>query len=210
MIFANFSSCSHLGQKSLVGKKLPELVNSLKGEGEGRGRLGIAGHQYLFSFEAFVNEGQDWVLAAVIPLHGEEILMFQKMHEKEQSSHASKSFEIRLIHGIKEFLVSQGESPKLANHFLQELRSMLRLVLHQKLKLDLKCEKMCQMDDQSYEAIISAGQLSLKKLVLEHYEIELTASNLTDSIFKRTNVVFRMKDASSSRAPLLSLELFWK
>jgi hypothetical protein len=210
LIFTNSSSCSHLGQKSLLEKKLPDLVNSLRGEGEGRGRLGMAQHQYLFSFEAFVNDNLDWVLAAAIPLHGEEILIFKNMQDKNQPHHASKSFELRLLQGIKEFLVSQGESPALASDFLQELRSVLRLVLHQKLKLDLRCEKKCQLEDQFYEPIISAGQFSLKKIVLHRYEIELTASNLTDSIFKRTNVVFRLREAPSSRAPLLTLELFWK
>ncbi len=193
----------------LFQKSIPELISSLKGEGEGKGRLGLGEHQYLFSFESLIKDDQDWILAASIPLHGEEILSLKNIREKTDSTKEYGRFELRMVRGIKDFLISQKKSPELADNFLQEFRSIIRLMLHRKLGLKIECESQCRFEEQIYQLELTKSHLSFKKEILKDYEIELVESNLTGSFFKRTSIFFRLKGASLSSPPLLSLELFW-
>jgi hypothetical protein len=203
------ASCALVNHPGHFQKTLPELVDSLNGEGEGRGRLGLDQHQYLFSFESFIKDNQDWILAATIPLHGEEILKFKNIRDTNDKTIGEGTFEGRMLSGIKDFLRSQKKSPELAHKFLEEFRSIIRLILHKRLGLALNCETVCQFEDQIYQIELSNSHLTLKKDILKDYQIELIESNLTGSFFKRTSIFFRLKNASNSSRPLLSLELFW-
>ena len=204
------SSCSLFKNQNIQDQKIDKLMAYLQAEGEGKGRLGINQNQYLFSFEALLKENNDWLLAANIPLHGEEILMFPDLSQESIDSDSEDGLELRIERGIAEYLKSKKQSPELARTFLIELRRIMRLVLHKKLNRAVTCSATeCQMDGVVYQVGATSKQLSLKKSVSDEYEIEFAALNLTDSIFHRTNVFLHSKNKSSSSSPLLSLELFW-
>lgn len=205
----SLSACSLLKHENVQDKKVTELLSSLIGVGEGRGRLGINQQQYLFSFDALLKNKTDWILAANIPLHGEEILVLSNL-EKEKGNELREELEVRIERGISEYLRSKKQSPELAGKFLLELRRIMRLVLAPKLDLAVECtENQCRMDEVIYQVEATDKQLSLKKSISDEYEIEYTALNLTDSIFKRSNVFFHSKNKSKNTPALLSLELFW-
>lgn len=206
-----FSACSHLKSQKIQNEKNDILMTYLQGVGEGRGRLGVNGHQYLFSFDALLKENNDWILAANIPLHGEEVLLLSNLKKEKNGVEDISGLEVRIEQGIGEYLKSQKKSPRLAQVFLSELRSLMRLVLHQKLALNVECsETECKMGESIYQVKTKNQEISLKKSLDSEFEIEYVAMNLTDSIFKRSNVFLHSKNKKSSTPTLLSLELFWK
>lgn len=203
------SSCSLFKSQNIQNEKNETLITYIKGEGEGKGRLGINQHQYLFGFDALLKENSDWLLAANIPLHGEEILLLADL-KNENTSQSAESLERRIELGISDYLKSQKKNPELARMFMQELRRLMRLVFAQKLGLDLKCtEDECKMGEVTYQVKATSKQISLKKSLNSDYEIEFIAMNLTDSIFKRSNIFLHSKNKTSTSPTLLSLELFW-
>lgn len=203
------SSCSLFKSQSIQDQKVTELISYLKGEGEGKGRLGINQQQYLFSFDALLKENSDWILAANIPLHGEEILVLSNL-KSEKGDESREGLEVRIERGISEYLRSKKQSPELAGKFLLELRRIMRLVLAHKLNAPVNCsETQCQMGDVVYQVEANSKQLTLKKSLTDDYEIEFAALNLTDSIFKRSNIFLHSKNKSKTTPALLSLELFW-
>lgn len=203
------SSCSLFKSQNIQNEKVETLLTYLKGEGEGKGRLGIGQNQYLFGFDAIFKENNDWILAANIPLHGEEILLLPDL-KQETDNVSSQGLERRIELGISDYLKSQKKNPQMAQVFMLELRRLMRLVFVQKLGLELKCsETECRMGEVIYQVKASSKQISLKKDLNSEYEIEFTAMNLTDSIFKRTNIYLHSKNKSSTAPTLLSLELFW-
>lgn len=202
-------SCSLFKNQSIPNEKVETLLTFIKGEGEGKGRLGINHHQYLFGFDAILKENNDWILAANIPLHGEEILLLPNL-KLETSTQESQSLERRIELGISDYLKSQKKNPELARIFMLELRRLMRLVFAEKLGLDLKCTDVeCKMGEVVYQVKASSKQISLKKSLNDDYEIEFIAMNLTDSIFKRSSIFLHSKNKTSSSPTLLSLELFW-
>lgn len=203
------TSCSLFKSQNIQNEKNETLITYIKGEGEGKGRLGISQHQYLFGFDAILKENSDWLLAANIPLHGEEILLLPDL-KHEDANQASESLERRIELGISDYLKSQKKNPEMARMFMLELRRLMRLVFAQKLKLDLKCtDSECRMGEVIYQVKATTKQISLKKSLNNDYEIEFVAMNLTDSIFKRSNIFLHSKNKSSAAPTLLSLELFW-
>lgn len=203
------SSCSLFKSQNIQNEKVETLLTYLQGEGEGKGRLGINQNQYLFGFDALMKDNQDWILAANIPLHGEEILLLPDL-KQESASLSSQGLERRIELGISDYLKSKKQNPQMAKVFLLELRRLMRLVFAQRLGLALSCDqKLCRMGEVVYQVNASAKQISLKKDLNAEYEIEFTAMNLTDSIFKRTNIFLHSKNKSSAAPTLLSLELFW-
>ena len=206
----SLSACSLFKSQNIQDKKVTELVSYLQGEGEGKGRLGINQQQYLFSFDAILKENNDWLLAANIPLHGEEILVLSNL-KNEKADESREGLELRIERGISDYLRSKKQSPELAGKFLIELRRIMRLVLARKLNEPVKCtDTECQMGDVVYQVEANSKQLSLKKSLSDEYEIEFAALNLTDSIFKRSNIFLHSKNKSKTTPALLSLELFWK
>lgn len=210
LILIQFSSCAFFVGSTLKDKKIEELINYLKGTGEGKGRLGINHHQYLFGFEAALKENHDWILAANIPLHGEEILLLKNLSQEKVAGDLEESLEARIEKGIADYLRSQKKSPKLAKIFLIELRRLMRLVLHAKLNLKVTCHgNECKIGNSSYVVEAKSEELSFKKLLSSDFEIEYIAQNLTGSIFRRGNIFLHSKKPSQTQETLLSLELFW-
>jgi hypothetical protein len=211
ILFVTVSSCSLFKSQNIQEKKIEDLVSYLQGTGEGKGRLGINRQQYLFGFDALLKENNDWILAANIPLHGEEVLMLRNLDKVSVEEDKVDGLEIRIQQGISDYLKSQKQSPHLSKDFLLELRSIMRLILHKKLGLELSCtQKECRIGEAIYQVEATSKQLSLKKSLSEDFEIEFTAMNLTESIFRRSNIYLHSKNKSSSTPTLLSLELFWK
>jgi hypothetical protein len=205
------SSCAHFKSQNIQDKKIEDLLTSLQGTGEGKGRLGINRQQYLFGFDAVLNENNDWILAANIPLHGEEVLKLQDLKQEEVDEGMKDGLEIRIQQGISEYFKSQKQGPELGKTFLLELRRIMRLVLHKKLGLPVECSKTeCRLGKAIYQVEATSKQLSLKKSLSDEYEIEFTAMNLTGPIFGRSNVFLHSKNKSFITPTVLSLELFWK
>jgi len=172
--------------------------------------LGLGQHQYLFRFEALLKENTDWLLAINIPLHGEEVLLFPDLRSESPGQGADVGFERKLEKAIIEYLVREKKSPELAKIFIQEIRNMMRFVLHQKIGQTISCEgQACSMGDIVYQVAATPSKLSVKKVLASDYEIELAATNLTGSIFGRTSLFLQPKDRSSSTPAILSLDLFW-
>lgn len=210
-LFLLLTSCSLFKSQNIQDKKITDLVSYLQGTGEGKGRLGINRQQYLFSFDALLKENFDWILAANIPLHGEEILMLPDLRKESVDEGEQDGLELRIEQDISQYLKSQKQSPAMAKTFLLELRRMMRFVLHKKLGLEVFCsQKECQIGEVVYQVEATSKQLSLKKSLSDDYEIEYAAMNLTDSNFQRSNIFLHSKNKSSPSPTLLSLELFWK
>ncbi len=209
------SACSLFKRSEVSDKKTIELMDSIIATGEGKGRLGIGQHQYLFNFEAVLKENSDWLLAANIPLHGEEVLVLPNLTLAD-APETDQPLELRIERGIKEYLIEQKQPPQLAESFMFELRSLMRLIMHKKVGAKLNCETTsdgkhrCGLDKLGYEAVILKEQLTLKKMLGDAYRIEYVAQNLTESIFRRGSVFLHSQKASLDSAPLLSLELFWQ
>ena len=211
ILFVTVSSCSLFRSQNIQEKKIEDLVSYLQGTGEGKGRLGINRQQYLFGFDALLKENNDWILAANIPLHGEEVLMLRNLEKVSVDEDKADGLEIRIQQGISDYLKSQKQSPHLSKDFLLELRTIMRLILHKKLGLELSCsQKECRIGEAIYQVEATSKQLSLKRSLSKDFEIEFTAMNLTESIFRRSNIYLQSKNKSSSALTLLSLELFWK
>ena len=211
ILFVTVSSCSLFKSQNIQEKKIEDLVSYLQGTGEGNGRLGINRQQYLFGFDALLKENNDWILAANIPLHGEEVLMLRNLEKVSVDEDKADGLEIRIQQGISDYLKSQKQSPHLSKDFLLELRTIMRLILHKKLGLELSCsQKECRIGEAIYQVEATSKQLSLKRSLSKDFEIEFTAMNLTESIFRRSNIYLHSKNKSSSALTLLSLELFWK
>jgi hypothetical protein len=206
----SLSSCSLFRSQNIQDRKIKDLIPFIQGTGEGKGRLGINRQQYLFGFDAILKENNDWLLAANIPLHGEEILILKDLTNEIDPEPSNNDLGIRIKEGIKSYLESQKQSPELAKTFLIELRTIMRLVLHQKLGLQIICsDQECHIGKSVYQVEANSKQLSLKKSLADDYEIEFAALNLTDSIFRRTSIFLRSKNQQSPPSNLLSLELFW-
>jgi hypothetical protein len=208
------SSCALFQTTSLEDQNVEDLIRSIPAVGEGRGRLGIKQHQYLFSFDALLKENFDWILAANIPLHGEELLVIPNLQE-EILKPGQAGLQNRIERGIADYLKSEKQSAALTKTFMLELRSLMRLVLHEKLGEKLDCIKKqqsfeCQLATSRYQVIPTANKLLIKKNISAEHEIELIAENLTDSIFNRTSIMVHSQRRSRNAIPLLSLELFWQ
>jgi hypothetical protein len=211
LIILTLSSCSLFRAQNIENKNIEDLVNYLQGVGEGKGRLGINNQQYLFSFDALLKENNDWILAASIPLHGEEVLMLRDLKQEKIKLDHRDGLELRIVNGISEYLRFQKQSPELAQTFILELRRMMRLVLHKKLNLKVDCDKAeCRIGEVIYQVEATSKQLTLKKSLSNDYEIVHIAMNLTDSIFERSSIFLHSKKGDNSASNLLSLELFWK
>jgi hypothetical protein len=209
-LLLSLSSCSVFRSQNIQDKKIKDLLSYLQGTGEGKGRLGINRHQYLFSFDAILKENNDWLLAANIPLHGEEILILNDLKKEHELESSNNDLGHRIEEEIRAYLLSQNQSPDLAKSFLTEMRKIMRLVLHRKLGLEIMClEQECRIGETVYRVEATSKQLSLKKSLSDNYEIEFAALNLTDSIFRRSSIFLHSQNKQSPPSTLLSLELFW-
>lgn len=199
------TSCSLFkGSEKLSDADVLKNLQSVKVEGEGKGRLHIRERQYLFGIEALLRENNDWIMGVSIPLHGEEVLLFPDLKEKEATNQSLESFAMRIDAGIRENL--RGSSLR-GNDFLQALRKTVRFLLAHKLKLPLTCsENACAL--QGEEFLIQREEKSLRITTpFAGHQLITTASNLTGPFFMHTQ--FRVR-SSEGKQDLITLELFWK
>ncbi len=195
---------------NLDEKKIEELLAYFPAEGEGRGRLSLQKNQYLFGFEALLKQNDEWILATNIPLHGEEVLKFSDLKRSQETFKIRHGMELKIEKGIGDYLIGQKKNPRLAKIFLEELRSLVRLIVHRQLGIKMNCTmSSCQIDESIYQIKSSPKQLSFKKKIQEGHEIEFVALSLKGTQFKRTSIFFRSINAADSSPPILALELFW-
>jgi hypothetical protein len=209
-----FTYCSSFKTEKLSESSMERLISSLRGVGEGRGRLSVPPQQYVFSYEAVLKESTDWLLAVSIPLHGEEILLLPNLKE-ENAEIEGEGFGSRIEQAVAGYLHSQKESQELTAKFLSELRSIMRFVLHRELKKTIECEEksniqICRMDETSYRVSLLNNRLIIKKDISDRHQLELVAENLTGSFFSKTSIYLHSQKSISLGTPMLSLELFWK
>jgi hypothetical protein len=209
-----FTSCALFKSNSIQDKKIVSLLEAVSVIGEGRGRLGIDNHQYLFSYDAVLKDQTTWILAANIPIHGEEVLVFADLLKAKVDSEGRDPLEMRIEKGIADYLRQRKKSPRLAGLFIQELRGMIRFLLNKELGLKVSCQlegkdEYCQDGQNRYLAVADAKKLSLKKNIGD-FQIEYVAQNLTESIFTKSSIYLYSENPNNQQDTLLSLELFWK
>lgn len=204
LILLVLTSCSLFkGSEKLSDPDILKNIQSIRVEGEGKGRLHIRERQYLFGIEAVLKEKKEWILAVTIPLHGEEALVFPDLHNREVENQALESFARRIDAGIRENL--KGSDLKGAD-FLAALRKTLRLLLAHKLGLLPTCqENLCKLEEGVFQIVKKEREISIITPFAGHNLIT-TASNLTESFFVNTR--FKVLSPKGNRE-LISLELFW-
>lgn len=205
LVLLLLTSCSLFkGSEKLSNKDLLKNLQSIKVEGEGKGRLRIRDRQYLFGIEAVLKEEKNWIMAVTIPLHGEEALIFTHLHEKNHSDPGLESFAMRIDAAIRENLKDTGLK---GSDFLDAMKRSLRLILAHKLNLKVTCEEsLCYMDNEIFQIEQREKEISLLTPFAGH-KLITTASNLTGPFFMNT----RFKVLSpEGKQELISLELFWK
>ncbi len=203
------TSCSLFkGSEKLSGHDLLKNLQSIKVEGEGKGRLHIHERQYLFGVESLLKENNDWIMGVSIPLHGEELLIFPDLMQEKMDNDEIDSFELRIDAGIKENL--KGTSLR-GKSFLEALRKTLRFLLASKLKLPVVCrmeeyKQICNLGEDEFIVLFAEKEIRMTYEFAGH-QLVTTASNLTGPIFKNTQ--FRVASPGNKRE-LLTLELFWQ
>jgi hypothetical protein len=175
-------------------KSIDELLSSLRVTGEGRGRLGAEGHEYVVSVEALLKDQDTYLLALNIPTRGEEVLELKSLKNATASTSEILSFQKRIKNSL---------NPK----FLLGMRSLLRLALARELKLNPSCTSdECRLEKEVFQVSRSKEKLLIEKVYEDGSRIQMEGENLTDTIFSRTN--FRLISPSVPR-DRMSFELFW-
>lgn len=191
-------------EPSLFDKKISDLIDAVKIEGSGRGRLGVEQQQYVFSYEAILKENNDWLLAVEIPLHGEEVMLLPELNKKTTNRTSHDSFEERIDRAMG------PEIPISSEKFIKELRSFVQFLLANKLNFERNCTEksretyICSFRDQEYQVSRSQKSFNIRKHLEQDLILELVAENLNQNSFGRTS--FFLKDNKT----FLSLELFWR
>jgi len=205
------TSCA--SKPSLKDKSIDQLLSSIRTEGEGKGRLGLQQQQYLFSYEALMKENTDWLLAATIPLHGEEVMVLPRLKESNPVNDTQDALQLRIETALNQHFKDKTLRP-VSQSFINEMRSLLRFVNSSKLQIKKNCgevsheESTCTMDGEKFGITSVKDKVLIKKDLGQGHFLELEALNLTGSFFQRTN--FFLRSESQKDASILSLELFWK
>lgn len=170
--------------------------------GEGRGRLSVKKQQYVFSVDALLKK-TSWLLAASIPLHGEEVLELKNLERKSYVSHRSDSFEARVNHALEEIYPGKNYSEK----FILELRSFVRLILAHNLGLERSCtEDSCVVEGDQFDLETIKNSFMVSKRDSNGFVMSLTGENLNNQIFEKLT----FKIISPEKESVLTLEFFWK
>jgi hypothetical protein len=208
LIFFLLTSCGTFKSHTFdVHQDIEALLKSLPMTGEGRGRVGMKGQQFVFSYDALLDK-RDWIFSATIPLHGEELMIFRNLQDFETQSEA-ESFERRIEAQFNEEVDAETSGKTLVS----EWRQLTRFLLSSSLGLSRVCEKnglddLCKIagEDRTY----TVRKFSEKKLLIlrdlaSGESIALEGENFDNGAFKRMNFSFFRKQEK-----LFSLELFWK
>lgn len=197
---------------SLKSQDKLKLLDAVKLTGEGRGRLGLGAAQYVFSFESLMKENTDWILAVSIPLHGEEVMILPELKQKNMPKSELESFEARID---REFDRLKLEKILTSEEFLKEFRSLVRFNLAKSWGQKPDCAEqgddlMCDLDGEKFLVKVSEKNINIIKLLGQGRSLVLSAQNLTDSFFDRTDIRLYSSDSNSEKnLSSLSLELFW-
>jgi len=172
----------------LSKESVDSLLDSIKVVGEGRGRLNMNNQSQVFSFDSILKDKRDWILAAAIPLHGEEVLILHEIADQKTQISTPESLERRISN----------------KKFIQGTRSLIRFVLANDLELKRSCSSTeCTVEGETFKISMNEQKLKISRTIGEA-TFELIAEDLTNSRFQRTN--FYLITAHQR----LSLELFWK
>ena len=188
-------------------------MDSIQLTGEGRGRLGLKTSQYVFNFESLLKENTDWLLAVSIPLQGEEVMILSNLKQKEMNKSQLESFEARIDRefdrlDLKKILTSE--------EFLKELRSLIRFNLAKSWGEKPICaeqgeEMICELNQEKFLVLSSEKDISIIKDLGKGRSLVLSAQNLTESFFNRTDIrLYSDSTQFKKKESTLSLELFWK
>lgn len=182
---------------------LNESLKPINLEGEGRGRLGYYDQNYLFRFESVFKE-KSWLLNLTIPMHGQEVLVFEDLDEKE-STGQMQSLEMQIDREIKkQTKIKALEKENIISH----LRSLVRFAQAGRLGLKTSCEgSKCLLDKEEFIVTPISDGIRIQKYINEHYFVEFGAMYLAGEHYSRTNFYLK-KDQSKEN--LFSLELFWQ
>ncbi len=179
--------------------------------GEGRGRLSFKQQQYLFSFDAVLKENKDWIFAAIIPLHGEEVLVLRSLDQTQIAQKSARSLEARIEQELA--LESKDE---MAESFMQDLRSLNSFLLASELGHQRICHEsspevyQCTFKESQFQLFVTDKDIRVKKITRSPYVLEVHAQNLTDSFFTKTSYHFYSREIGPELGSHLDLELFWK
>jgi hypothetical protein len=201
------------GQPSLKNKNQEKLLDSVKILGEGTGRLGLGQGQYLFSVDSIFKENTDWILAVTIPLHGEEVMIFPNLKQKDATEEEMQSFEQRIQREFHKVGLSKIVTTE---EFLKALRSLIRFNLSTVLGVKRNCKAhqnhlVCEFDGEEFKVSSSDRELNISKSLGQGRMLQLDAKNLTDSFFEQSDIRLYSNEADSTKKnSSFSLELFWK
>lgn len=203
-----FASCSsHKSSQVDALQSVDQMIATVPMVGEGRGRVGIKGQQFVYSFDAVLNEKTDWILSAAIPLHGEELMIFPSLKDATPPS-SEESFERRIQMMFEQSIKAETSAEKM----LSELRHLIRFMLSAKLSLERTCQRSgdlseCRLISQDgfYKVSGTVGKkISIEKELAAGEVLKVEGESFQGSIFKRTNFYFVI-----SGEKIFSLELIW-
>lgn len=213
LLFFLTSCAMFKGQPSLKDKNQEKLLDSVRILGEGTGRLGLGQGQYLFSVDSILKENNDWILAVTIPLHGEEVMIFPNLKQKDATEEEMQSFEQRIQREFQKVGLSKIVTTE---EFLKALRSLIRFNLSSVLSVPRICKAhqnklICTFDGEEFTVSSTERELNISKSLGQGRMLQLDAKNLTDSFFEQTDIRLYSNEADSAKKnSSFSLELFWK
>lgn len=189
---------------SLRDKETSELRSAVLILGEGRGRLTAEGKQNVFGFDALLRDSDDWIFAASVPLHGEEVMILSDLKKENLAEVELESgFELRLVEALsaqKKYRVSPAE-------FKLRLRRLIRFLLARQLGLEGDCDsELCHNEGRSFAVSTEKDIFSVEETGQKEFFLIAQGKNLTDSFFTQTIISLR----DHTREEIFSLELFWK
>lgn len=205
-----FTSCSLFrAAPNLKNQDVEKLITSIQLIGEGNGRLSFQNHQYVFGIESGLRENFDWILAASIPLHGEEVMILSDLKKLSVQENQTHSFEKRIEHDFKELNLKCDITPK---KLMKEIRSLIRFTLSSSWGQKHLCQAgICELDGEKFLVKVEEKEIFITKLVGHESRVILSAKNLTESFFEQTEIrLYSNEIDSEMKRALFSLELFWK
>jgi hypothetical protein len=212
LFFIVYSCALFRVDEPLENKQKEVLLNSVRLTGEGRGRLTLNQKQYVFNVDSILNENFDWVFAISIPLQGEEVLIFQDLRQNKIKKKDSESFEKRIR---ADFLRLNLNNLISIDHFLNELRSLIRFNLAESLGQKRFCaskerELICILDGEKFIINVNKKEFFINKSLKNGIILQLVARNLTKSFFHQTDIrLYVNQEDLLSKNSAFSLELFW-
>lgn len=212
-LFLLLTSCALFqSAPSLKTENKLKLLDAVKLTGEGRGRLSLGANQYVFSFESLMKENSDWLLAVSIPLQGEEVMILPQLKEKTMADAGAESFEARID---REFDRLKLDKVLTSEEFLKEFRSLVRFNLAKTWGQKPVCAEqeedlLCDLDGEKFLVKVTDKDINIIKLLGKGRSMVLSAQNLTNSFFDRTEIrLYSSETHSQKKESSLSLELFW-